>query len=62
MLTGREKEMAVLAAHGRTNPQIAAELYLSTKTIETHLRNTFHKLHVTSRLELARLVDRTDHP
>jgi len=57
-LTGREQEVARLAARGRTNPQIAAELFLSAKTVETHLRNTFHKLHVTSRLELARLVDR----
>jgi len=57
-LTGREREVATLVADGKTNPQIAAALFLSTKTVETHLRNTFHKLHVTSRMELARLVDR----
>jgi ATP/maltotriose-dependent transcriptional regulator MalT len=56
-LTGREREVVMLAARGRTNPQIAAELFLSTKTVETHLRNAFHKLNVSSRLELARLVD-----
>lgn len=56
-LTGREREIAVLVAHGKTNPQIAAELYISIKTVETHIRNVFHKLHVRSRLELARLTD-----
>jgi len=55
-LTGREREVVTLAAGGMTNPQIAAELFLSTKTVETHLRNAFHKLHVTSRLELARFM------
>jgi DNA-binding NarL/FixJ family response regulator len=57
-LTSREREVAMLVARGKTNPQIAAELFLSGKTIESHVRNAFHKLQVTSRLELARLVDR----
>jgi DNA-binding NarL/FixJ family response regulator len=56
-LTGREREVAELVAEGRTNPQIATALFLSSKTVETHVRNAFHKLHVSSRLELARLVD-----
>lgn len=50
--------MATLAARGGTNSHIAGELFLSAKTVETHLPNTYHKLHVTSKLELARLVDR----
>jgi ATP/maltotriose-dependent transcriptional regulator MalT len=59
-LTGREREIADLVADGKTYPQIAAELYISIKTVETHLRNVFHKLHVRSRLELARLADAED--
>jgi DNA-binding CsgD family transcriptional regulator len=59
-LTGREHQVAHLVAQGRTNPQVAAELFVSTKTVESHLRNAFHKLHVSSRLELARLIDREE--
>ena len=59
-LTERELQVARLAADRKTNAQIAAELFLSQKTIETHLRNIFHKLGVTSRAALARAVERTD--
>jgi DNA-binding NarL/FixJ family response regulator len=38
---------------------IAAELFLSQKTVETHLRNIFHKLDASSRVEVAQAVDRT---
>jgi regulatory LuxR family protein len=38
----------------QTNPQIAAELFLSQKTVETHLNNIFHKMGVTTRAALAR--------
>jgi DNA-binding NarL/FixJ family response regulator len=44
----------------KTNTQIAAELYLSKKTVETHLRNIFRKVDVSSRVELARAVERAD--
>jgi DNA-binding NarL/FixJ family response regulator len=59
-LTGRELEVARLVVDRKTNPQIAAELYLSQKTVETHLRNIFHKLDVTTRAALARAIERTD--
>jgi ATP/maltotriose-dependent transcriptional regulator MalT len=61
-LTGRELQVARLVVDRKTNPQIAAELFLSQKTVETHLRNIFHKMGVTTRAALARAVERTDSP
>ena len=58
-LTERELEVARLVVDRKTNPEIAADLFLSQKTVETHLRNIFHKMDVTSRVELARAVERT---
>jgi ATP/maltotriose-dependent transcriptional regulator MalT len=58
-LTGRELQVARLVVDRKTNPQIAAELFLSQKTVETHLRNIFHKMGVTTRTALARAVERT---
>jgi DNA-binding NarL/FixJ family response regulator len=52
--------VARLVVDRKTNPQIAAELFLSQKTVETHLRHIFDKLGVASRVELARAVERSD--
>jgi DNA-binding CsgD family transcriptional regulator len=57
-LTARELQVAQLVVDRRTNPEIAAQLFLSNKTVESHLRNIFRKLNVASRVELARVVER----
>jgi DNA-binding CsgD family transcriptional regulator len=57
-LTGRELEVARLVVDRRTNPEIAGELFLSIKTVESHLRNIFTKLGVSSRVEVARTLER----
>jgi DNA-binding CsgD family transcriptional regulator len=56
-LTGRELEITRLVVDRMTNSQIASELFLSQKTVETHLRNIFRKVGVGSRVELARAVE-----
>jgi ATP/maltotriose-dependent transcriptional regulator MalT len=48
-LTAREADLLRLVAAGRTNREIAAELFLSEKTVERHLSNVFRKLGVSSR-------------
>ena len=60
-LTGREMEIAKLVVDRRTNPEIASELFLSIKTVETHMRNIFRKLDVSSRVEVARVLERDLH-
>jgi DNA-binding NarL/FixJ family response regulator len=57
-LTSRELQVAHLVVDRKTNPQIAAELFLSQKTVETHLRNIFRKIDVSSRVDLAHAVER----
>ena len=56
-LTAREREIAELVTDRKTNREIADELVLSEKTIESHLRNVFAKLGVSKRAELARVVE-----
>jgi len=51
-LTGREADVVALVAKGMTNTEVAAELYVSTNTVEYHLRNVFAKLGITSRRQL----------
>ena len=61
-LTGRELEVARLVVDRRTNPEIADELFLSIKTVETHMRNIFRKLNASSRVEVARILEREPAP
>ena len=56
-LTKRELEIAELATDRKTNREIAAELFLSGKTVESHMRHIFNKLGVSSRVEVARAVE-----
>ena len=57
-LTARELEIATLATDRKTNREIASALYLSEKTIEAHMRHIFIKLGVSSRVEVARALER----
>jgi DNA-binding CsgD family transcriptional regulator len=52
LLTPQELQVVRLVAEGARNRDVAARLFLSQKTVEYHLRNTFRKLEVRSRTEL----------
>jgi DNA-binding CsgD family transcriptional regulator len=55
-LTAQEMRVARAVAHGATNAEVAAELFLSPKTIEFHLGRVYRKLGIRSRTELASLA------
>jgi DNA-binding CsgD family transcriptional regulator len=61
-LSAREREVADLVAEGHTNKEIAAELYLSEKTVESHLSRIFGKLGASKRAQVAAAMERAREP
>jgi DNA-binding CsgD family transcriptional regulator len=59
-LTEREMEIARLIVDRKTNGEIAGELFLSKKTVETHIRNMFRKLSANSRVDIAQAVEEAE--
>lgn len=57
-LSPREQQVASLVAEGHTNKAIAAQLFLSEKTIEKHLARIFDKLGVSARAQVAAAIER----
>jgi DNA-binding CsgD family transcriptional regulator/RecA/RadA recombinase len=57
-LTARERELAHLAAAGHTSPEIAATLFLSVRTVDTHLHRVYRKLQIEGRHQLAEALGR----
>jgi DNA-binding CsgD family transcriptional regulator len=59
-LTPGELDAAVQAATGQSNKQIASDMHLSVRTVESHLQRVYEKLGVSGRHELAEAL--RDHP
>ena len=55
-LTRREREIATLAAGGLSSKEIAARLFLSSRTVDNHLQSVYGKLGIGGRAELAATI------
>ena len=60
VLTSQEAQIARMAADSSSNPQIAAQLFISPSTVEYHLRQVYDKLGVDSRIHLAKALPALD--
>jgi DNA-binding CsgD family transcriptional regulator len=58
-LTASERRVSRMAADGMSNKQIAQSLYVTVKTVETHLHRAYQKLDVTSRAQLLAALERS---
>jgi len=58
-LTEREREVLQMIAEGRTNEEIAHELFISVRTVQTHRMHLMHKLDVHDRTDLVKYAVRT---
>ncbi|MFK3979602.1 helix-turn-helix transcriptional regulator [Micromonospora sp. NPDC050397] len=55
-LTAQQLRIARLVAGGATNREVAARLFLSTRTVDHHMRNIFSRLGIRSRTDLVRAM------
>lgn len=55
-LTETERRVAILIAEGRSTPDIAATMFLSRRTVQTHVSRVLAKLELDSRVQIARKI------